>query len=155
MRTSLNLSQANRQTVRQTKISTCVYTHVATHSSGVAARRLRPRMVATRSIFSAQGLFLKLRFEWLQELPKVRANTALVEGIPKEYRRLPPNGCPRAFRSITCDTCDRIGSQDNRQASAVEDGPLCVRVAQLAPAHPTRSSSGLGQFTHCNIPHVL
>jgi hypothetical protein len=40
-----------------------------------------------KKICAAQAEFLKLRFKWLREMDRVRANTVLVEGIPEEYQR--------------------------------------------------------------------
>jgi len=38
------------------------------------------------SLYAAQRNFLRYRFQWLKELPKLRAHTVLVEGIPYEYQ---------------------------------------------------------------------
>jgi hypothetical protein len=43
-------------------------------------------LVVQRSIFSAQDRFLELRFKWLKEMPQIRANTVMVEGIPDDFR---------------------------------------------------------------------
>jgi hypothetical protein len=40
-----------------------------------------------KKICAAQADFLKLRFKWLREMDKGRANTVLVDGIPEEYQR--------------------------------------------------------------------
>mmetsp|Transcript_15363 Transcript_15363/g.43056 ORF Transcript_15363/g.43056 Transcript_15363/m.43056 type:complete len:772 (+) Transcript_15363:67-2382(+) len=40
-----------------------------------------------KKICAAQSEFLQLRFKWLREMDRVRANTVLVDGIPDEYQR--------------------------------------------------------------------
>lgn len=43
-------------------------------------------IVVRLSVFQAQQKFLALRTEWLRKLPKRRASTVMVEGIPEERR---------------------------------------------------------------------
>ncbi|CAK0861402.1 unnamed protein product [Prorocentrum cordatum] len=40
-----------------------------------------------KKICAAQADFLHLRFKWLREMDRVRANTILVDGIPEQYQR--------------------------------------------------------------------
>lgn len=42
--------------------------------------------IVQANINAAQAKFLKYRFQWLRELPKARAHTILVEGIPDSYQ---------------------------------------------------------------------
>merc|ERR1719262_1580963 len=47
----------------------------------------RVAVTVKHNVFQAQeGIFMKLRVQWLQELDPVRTNTVLVEGIPAGYQ---------------------------------------------------------------------
>jgi len=43
-------------------------------------------LTVQRNVYAAQVNFLKLRYEWLKELPELRSNTLLIEGIPEKHR---------------------------------------------------------------------
>merc|ERR1719498_1310880 len=42
--------------------------------------------IVQRMLFNAQQDFLKLRYDWMRNLPPPRATTCLVQNIPDEYR---------------------------------------------------------------------
>eukprot|EP00931_Biecheleriopsis_adriatica_P101037 TRINITY_DN76262_c0_g1_i1.p1 TRINITY_DN76262_c0_g1~~TRINITY_DN76262_c0_g1_i1.p1 ORF type:complete len:738 (-),score=121.91 TRINITY_DN76262_c0_g1_i1:139-2352(-) len=109
---------------------------------------------ATKScVFSAQEEFMERRFRWLKNMPSPRANTVVVEGIPKEFRneeKLRKFFSDRFWPGAVTELCLVKGAKALRELVAARDAAQAGKLEaelhlQKEGTRPTMRTSYFGQ----------